>query len=156
MIEKVQTGLIWGFLILFLYFIISSIWQIKTTNESIKTTKYDVEMKDSTLRSVKEWVNQNKKDKEDYQTQITTLQESLKKKSQVKPIKSENIKSSQVERYEVANAVVRQSVVVKDTFIYNIIYKDTLVWLVDTAKFVDVEIAKPVKLKKKRKKDSEK
>ena len=56
MIEKVQTGLIWGFLILFLYFIGMSIWEIKTTKKSIKETKHEFEMKDSTLRTVKEWV----------------------------------------------------------------------------------------------------
>ena len=80
MIEKVQTGLIWSFLILFLYFVISDIWEVKTTKDSVKMTKDQIEMKDSTLRTVKEWVNQNKKDKEEYKNQITILQESLKKK----------------------------------------------------------------------------
>jgi len=158
MIEKVQTGLIWGFLILFLYFIGMGIWEIESSKDSIKTVKHDVEMKDSTLRTVKEWVNQNKMDKQDYQNQITNLQESLKKKNALKPIKTE-IKSVQMERYEVMDAKVSPKVIVKDTVVYNTIYKDTLVWVMDTVKFKyvdEVETAsKPKWFKKKnRKKNS--
>ena len=126
MIEKVQTGLIWSFLILFLYFVISDIWEVKTTKDSVKMTKDQIEMKDSTLRTVKEWVNQNKKDKEEYKNQITILQESLKKKNQTKSVKLVQ------EEYNVMNAQVSPKVMVKDTVVYNYVYKDSMIYVYDT------------------------